>query len=159
MAQPQQPPEREYTQYARKYYAAPLNQQINISQIKSFLTPLSPKYSAWHRGVAENIEAFQRQDLSGYTTRELIDLDNISNRDLNPGTLQNPINPILGRDRWTLRDWPLHVVSGGGRNLSNGYWQLENNLVWNTVEPCLRLASRLFSNWHKHPWVRGYLYA
>jgi hypothetical protein len=138
------------TPFARKYFPAPDHQQTNFFQTKSLLTPLSPRNDISSEDAGARAEKYQREALSGYTTRELMDLDAITFRELNPISLQNPINEIMSRDRWTLRDYPPHPIAGGS---ANDHWESNNELVWSLMEPCLRLASRMFSNMHKHPWV------
>jgi hypothetical protein len=140
------------TPFARKYASAPPHQQTNPFVIKSLLTPLSPSNITSNQDsqAFEAAELYQREILNGYTTRELMDLDAITYRELKPTSLQNPINQIIGRDRWTLGDWPPHQVAGG---IGNGHWESTNDLAWSQLEPCLRLASRLFADMHKHPWV------
>ena len=133
------------TPFARKYSPAP-------GQQKSCLTPLSPR-TTYNQDTLLQIEKYQQHMLSGYTTRELMDLDAYSNRELNPSNLTNPIHQIMARDRWTLRDWPPLVVPGGSPLLNNGYWYEGNDLVWEVMKPCLRLASRMCSHFHTHPWV------
>lgn len=136
--------------FARKYAPAPGDWQTNFFQIKSLLTPLSPRDNNPSQDARARAEKYQRENLSGYTTRELMDLDAITNRELNPVNLQNPINQIIAQNRWTLRDDPPRQVPGGD---GNGQWVSTNYLVWETMEPCLRLASRMFSNMPNHPWV------
>jgi hypothetical protein len=82
-----------------------------------------------------------------------MDLDAFSNRELTPSTLQNVINQIMLRDRWSLRDWPPITITGGDPNLIYGDWSAGNDLVWNVMESRLQLASRIFSHFHTHPWV------
>ncbi|KAE9371054.1 hypothetical protein N431DRAFT_483664 [Stipitochalara longipes BDJ] len=122
---------------------------------KSNLTPLSPRTSNSQTRSPEEI--FQRYALKGYTTTELIELDAHSNRQLRQGNLQNPILEFMDRKRWELRDFPPLPLPGGGPTLSNGYWAADNDLVWNVMKPCLRLASRMFACLPYHPWFDAFL--
>lgn len=100
-------------------------------------------------------EDFQRRELCGFTTRELAQLDVISDRELKKGNLENCIHPLLARDRWEneppqpsfTRDYlyPLHN--------ENGLWSSDNPDVWRVLEPCLKLASRFLVSMHALPWV------
>jgi hypothetical protein len=47
-----------------------------------------------------NIEKFQRDCLYGFTSRELADLDVITNRRLKPSTLPTLLHPLFRRERW-----------------------------------------------------------
>jgi len=72
---------------------------------KSGLTPLSPLHPAvvmspGAYAMRREIEAFQRSHFKGYTTQNLRELDVITERDLSPCSLGNPILAILDRDRW-----------------------------------------------------------
>lgn len=49
-------------------------------------------------------EAFQKDNLLGFTTRELVDLDVITNAKLKPSTLDTsrPIHPLFTSARWEV---------------------------------------------------------
>jgi hypothetical protein len=120
---------------------------------KAFSLPPSPTNTTYTQHTQSEVEKYQRHMLNGYATRELMDLDAFSNRELTPSTLQNVINQIMLRDRWSLRDWPPITITGGDPNLIYGDWSAGNDLVWNVMESRLQLASRIFSHFHTHPWV------
>lgn len=142
----------ELTLFARKYVAADPSLQSNATQIKSLFTPVSPNLNS--NQVESTAEKYQRENLCGYTTRELMDLDAVAFRELRPFSLQNPVHEIFAQDRWTLLDSPPHMISEADNSKGNNYWVAQNTLVWSRLEPSLRFASRMLSNLHKHPWVR-----
>jgi uncharacterized protein (DUF885 family) len=57
------------------------------------------RYKAFERQL-KLVEEFQRDSLSGFTTKELIDLDAVSDRHLRGDRLSNPMMPILRQDSW-----------------------------------------------------------
>jgi hypothetical protein len=68
---------------------------------KSALTPLSPNNPATHLSQNKieeraDIEDHQRRILKGFTSRELFDLDAITNRPLSPLTINTPSTQSLG---------------------------------------------------------------
>jgi hypothetical protein len=140
------------TQFAQKY--GPKDESH-----ESWYTPLEylfpRRISDAEREAITTREDFQRRELYGFTTRELAQLDVISDRTLKPGNLKNGIHPLVARDRWEdkppqpsfTRDY-LYPLKNG-----NGYWSSENPAVWRVLEPCLRLASRFLLSMHALPWV------
>jgi hypothetical protein len=101
------------------------------------------------------IEKFQRNNLYGFTSRELGQLDCLPTRELKPGNLQNDILPILQRENWErapaqpdfTRDH-LYPLKNG-----NGMWSADNDEAWNVMEPIVRLTSRMLTSVHVMPWV------
>ncbi len=47
-------------------------------------------------------ETWQREQLFGFTTRELVDLDAITTRKLKKGDLRNQLHPLLKRKNWEV---------------------------------------------------------
>lgn len=143
----------ELTQFAQKY--GPRD-----GQRESGLSPL--EYS-FPRQVSEdekesNIlrEEFQRNKLYEFTTRELVQLDVISDQKLKGPNLQNGIIPMLGRDRWESQPPQPSFTRNYLYSLWNGrgLWSSENPEVWRVLEPCLRLASRILLSLNTLPWVK-----
>lgn len=99
----------------------------------------------------------QRITFYGFTTEELQQLDCLPTRELQAGNLQNGILPIMYRENWAtgrLPDWDrfnLYPLKNG-----NGHWQASHAYVWNLIQPCLRLASRMLLSVHLLPWVSVY---
>jgi hypothetical protein len=76
---------------------------------KSGFTPLQdtfptiPRDQEQYHAQAQlraDIEKFQRDSLYGFTSRELADLDVITNRRLKPSTLPTMLHPLFRRERW-----------------------------------------------------------
>jgi len=105
------------------------------------------------------MEKFQQDNLYWFTTRELIDLDAISTRTLKSlDLLHNPIHPVFAKSRWERT--PDHRFGRQPDSLYPigkgypGYWVADNDIVYNAIEPSLRLASRMLLSSHMLPWVR-----
>ena len=113
---------------------------------------------------------FQRRKLFGFTTLELQDLDVITTRPLRPGNLSNKLFYLFERDRWAEelpsnftinKPYPLPTPLQG--NCKHPVAELvfntdllgvaKNDVVWDAIEPSLRLASHIISNVHMMPWV------
>ena len=142
------------TRYAKKYGIGP---QENGDPIfgpgKSGLTPLSP-YNPFTRlnqtatELREDLEAYQRSVFLGFTSRELFDLDVITSRQLREISINAPIHPIFGKDRWessVRKDYSrqsLYTLPGKlVGSAQDAVWVAQNPVVWKTLEPSLRLAS------------------
>ena len=74
---------------------------------KSGFTPLQNEFptipGAQDHAQAQlraDLEKFQRDSLYGFTSRELADLDVITNRRLKPSTLPIMLHPLFRRERW-----------------------------------------------------------
>jgi hypothetical protein len=141
------------TQYARMYGPIP-------GQTYSGLTPIAPTFPRPQtKSVQPNMpekELYQRRRCLGFTTRELEQLDVLSNRKLNDGNLRNEILPLMAWDRWETKPpspyWKrnyLYPVQNG-----TGYWTVDNPEVWRVLEPCVRLATRHLMSMHCLAWVR-----
>lgn len=104
--------------------------------------------------IIEDREEFQRERLHGFTTKELMALDAISDRKLKEGNLRNKIHPIMTRDRWenvppsSFGRTALYPVESG-----TGLWSSDNNEVWRVLQPSLKLASRILLSSHMLGWV------
>ncbi|TVY91478.1 hypothetical protein LAWI1_G004476 [Lachnellula willkommii] len=95
-------------------------------------------------------EGFQKIQLYGFTTRELVNLDAVSSRYLKSPDLSNDIHILMAQRRWETK---IDVSSGrtGFYPIGNGYpgdWVASNPIVWTAMLPCLRLASRMIMNFH-----------
>jgi hypothetical protein len=104
----------------------------------------------------DKIEAFQRNQLYGFTSRELGQLDCLPTRELTPGNLQNGIIPMLQRENWERTPAQPDFTRGYLYPLKNGngMWSADNDAVWDVMEPIIILASRMLLSVHVMPWVR-----
>ncbi|KUJ17619.1 uncharacterized protein LY89DRAFT_546953, partial [Mollisia scopiformis] len=100
-------------------------------------------------------EKHQRSNLYGFTTRELTELDCMPTREVKPADVQSYIIPLLQRQTWeTVPVQPdfqrtrLYPLKNG-----NGNWVASNDVVWQVMEPCVRLASQTLMSAHLLPWV------
>lgn len=121
---------------------------------KSFLTPLSPEKATatpLRRSARDMVEKVQIRLNEGFTVRELYDLDALSSRQLDPINLTNPIHPLLERSRWRAKGFESYPLDDG--NAGNRDWVASNDLVWEQLEPCLRLATLITAHLHKSPFV------
>ncbi|KAI9642679.1 hypothetical protein NHQ30_008410 [Ciborinia camelliae] len=142
---------------ARKY--GPWTKDNQISGITP-LAPLFPKVRIEQEelNTRRRIERFQRRQFDGFTARELADMDVITDRELQGSTLNNPIMPMLRKERWELKPsepqftrnhmYPL-IIDG----VQHGEWSMHNPLVYEKMKPVLQLASRTIWSAHALPWV------
>lgn len=138
--------------YARKLYP---DEYRTTSQF----TPLDHHFPALPINKVEDakrdaIRKFQRSRLSGYTTRELSDLDAISSRKFKPSTFGQVILPLLQRTNWEVappadfRRTELYEMDA-----NRGLWAASNEEVWQAVLPSLQIATRILMSMHLTPWV------
>ena len=101
------------------------------------------------------IEKWQREILYGFTSRELDQLDCLPTRELKAVSLRNSILPILRRENWEKAPAQPDLTRDHLYPLQNGrgMWSADNDVVWNVMEPIVRLASRMLTSIHVTPWV------
>lgn len=138
--------------WAAKYGA---NDQItsNTPGSCSGITPIFPTgigNNALKRDPRdEESEDIQKEQLYGFTTQELIDLDAITRRTLQPppATSDARIAPFWRRENWA--DGGIFADGSGKFQMYplplgfDGDWIAKNDVVWNIMEPILILASSL----------------
>lgn len=151
------------TEYAKKWF---VEKNQAFGPVKSGFTPLSPYNptiqiaSPGAANLRQDIQVYQKARFWGFTTRDLQDLDAITSRELREFSINAPVNPIFGLDRWEkyLRSWytrnymyrlPGSLVG----EAADTEWTANHPKVWEALEPCLRLASLILENLPKHPWV------
>ncbi|KAF7946183.1 hypothetical protein EAE96_009186 [Botrytis aclada] len=145
-----------------KYGAWSGNPQI------SGLTPLAPLFPKAQMDPAEielrnRIEDFQREQFDGFTSRELADMDVITDRKLKESTLNNPILPLFQQQRWELqphqpdltRDHMYPLIIDG---VQRGDWSMHNPLVYERLKPVLQLASRTIMSMYTLPWFAALIF-
>lgn len=160
------------TRYAEKYGVGPQENNVPVfGPGKSGLTPLSP-YNPFTRlnqtatEVRENLEAYQRSVFLGFTSRGLFDLDVITSKQLREISIDAPIHPVFGKDRWessVRKDYTrqsLYTLPGKlVGSAQDAVWVAQNPVVWRTLEPSLRLASVMIENLPKTPWFDALMMA
>lgn len=150
--------------WASKYGDRAQRQGLGIGN-KSFLTPVDTVFPTNIELSDEQLEQlmlnnaaeiFQRDNFYGFTTRELVDLDAITSRYLNPLNLPNRvIAPLL---RWETV--PPMQPNGTPRTFYpighgfSGVWEASNPIVWSALQPSLVLASQMITSLHMLPWVK-----
>ena len=112
---------------------------------KSGLTPIDPvnpnvAVKPESQKERQLHEAYQRKYLRQFTSRELQDADSLEIENLALGGLgQVPLHPVFQRNKWSEEDEDI----GDG---IDGKWGGQNDKVWEVLQPCLRLATRLLEN-------------
>ncbi|APA15907.1 hypothetical protein sscle_15g106770 [Sclerotinia sclerotiorum 1980 UF-70] len=143
------------TIYRRKYGPPPSPIQIIIGAHRSGLTPITA-YNLTHPPANASREeriAYQQSRLHGYTRQILVDLDVVSLKALEIPIHCNPIDPALQRSRWLdyrEDDFKIPMSRVEEEGIA---WTAKNPIVWKYLEPCLRLASRLFGRMHTDSFV------
>lgn len=122
------------------------------------------KYTREERDAIEAVytefEEFQKDKLKGFTTRQLYDLDAITNRRLRASTLNLELHPAFRRDRWeVLVDPTFNRKLYSMDDLADlpdglgGEWVAGNDLVWRVIVPALRIATYIISSAYLLPFV------
>ncbi|KAJ8059594.1 hypothetical protein OCU04_011249 [Sclerotinia nivalis] len=134
----------------------------------SGLTPLAPLFPRARVDPEEialrhRIEDFQREQLEGFTSRELADMDVLTDRRLKDSTLDNPIMPLIRMERWELRpDQPdftrncMYPLMIDGQQ--HGDWSMHNPLVYEKMKPVLQLATRTIMSMYTLPWFAALIF-
>ncbi|KAL3427241.1 hypothetical protein PVAG01_00750 [Phlyctema vagabunda] len=174
------------TPYARKYgvlYRDDPNayEQYFMSRGKSGFTPVTPLSIAYRTGGERNLRNFVEEAqlywLRGFTARELYDMGAYPDDEAQPSSLTNPIIEFLDIDHWYMHystdtgDDYLHIISDEETRIDpkysygvdqqhphSGKWSAHNPVVWDILEPCLRLASRFLEKFHEIPWVEDFIF-
>ncbi|TVY83745.1 hypothetical protein LSUE1_G001148 [Lachnellula suecica] len=142
---------------------------INKATGRSGLTPVDSLFpvdlkkptgkALQDRKLDRRMEDYQRANLYGFTTRELVELDAITSRNLKTPNISNNILPVMGKDRWEIQPDTQYGRTGSypiGKGYS-GDWNVRNPIVWAAIQPSLRLASRMLMNFHLLPWFDALL--
>ena len=146
------------TSYLKQFGAAPRG--LGLGKDHSGLSPLDPCHvllpsqQVMSQKTRERIEEYQKAHFRGFTTQMLIDIDAITNRELNANDLNDPLHPLLWRCRWSilpkdkLDALPFDYIPDTG-----DMWSASLDSVWNVLLPSLRLVSILLKKHCEHPWV------
>ncbi|KAF5874816.1 uncharacterized protein Bfra_003265 [Botrytis fragariae] len=118
----------------------------------------------------DTIETHQRNRLHSFTTRELLNLDAITERPMAASTLSDvPILALLRKTQWDstgrmfgrkdaiiIDDWGQ---SGEEESGMYGSWNSENEHVWKALRPSLTIANQYLLSSHMLPWFDALLLA
>jgi hypothetical protein len=120
---------------------------------KSGFTPLSPPGSAVQaqmspRGIRKfnQHEVIQRQNLTWFTSWELRDSGCWVDGDVKLSDLSCPLHPIFARMNWLSGS---AIPVGGGHS---GTYEARNPVVWEVLQPALRLATLLLGHTANSRW-------
>lgn len=118
---------------------------------------MHPRDSQAEKAYRERLRSqkLQQKRFRGFTSRELVDLDAITPRDLPKCTLTNGILPILRKDRWEKLPLTSSFVRTKLYDMPDGKgkWEMGNPVVEALMTPILKLASRMLASEHVLPWV------
>ncbi|KAL3420974.1 hypothetical protein PVAG01_07419 [Phlyctema vagabunda] len=139
--------------FLRKYgpMAEDNYERLKIPRHRSGLTPISRLHPHPHpQADTDELMAYQRKKMYGFTSRELHDLDCLTTRDTRPASLTG-IHPILDLDRWHTDaarhpERPLYKMDDGSD------WVAGNPRIWPKLAPALRFLTRFIEILHEHPW-------
>lgn len=95
---------------------------------------------------------YQRYNLHGFTTGELLALNAITDEELQPNNLEGELHPLIARKNWET-EVPAHFdrkefittrgeIPGG----FNGSWTAQDEKVWDVLMPSLQLVSKFLDN-------------
>ncbi|CZR62095.1 uncharacterized protein PAC_11992 [Phialocephala subalpina] len=125
---------------------------------KSGLTPtyLAENATKAQKQTHDRLESFQRVRFRGFTAAELRSLDSLApyyehpDNPLSPHS-RLPFHPAFAKDRWqqSLMNHQALFPLGNGRS---GYWHVDNAIVWDALEPGVRLASQTLLHAQLWPW-------
>lgn len=139
----------------------------NSSQDREPSSPPPVPYNSNKNGIwgIQDGSDIDKVALHGFTIADLIDLGAIAigkEDNLLPNNLKGPIHPAFALDNWE-KVVPGHFKRKKMFALGNdpdgrprsGRYSAHNPVVWEALEPCLKLASKFVGNAHIFPWVRG----
>lgn len=99
----------------------------------------------------QKITESEQRELSGVTIAQLEDIGCWGHKDALPSDLNCPIHPMHRKDRWRNierifgpegnKKFITEIDIGDG---IEGEWTVDNPVVWNALEPCLRLATLIY---------------
>ena len=94
----------------------------------------------------------QTTDLENFTVNELQDLGCWDKPAAKANDLSIPIHPLYRKSQWE-RCPKIHKLQGGsiGGGIP-GDWDVANPIVWDMLEPILRIATRLVENINLWQW-------
>ena len=125
------------TEYAKRYGVEQRNRWKSKGQSGlSPLDPPDPNITLSEESIQDrqHRNGYQRRNLKGFTSRELLDSGCLNNDYAPSNGLTNPIHPMLQLDRWRAGDIPLP-------GSLPGVWEAQNPLVAAILEPSLKLAT------------------
>lgn len=96
--------------------------------------------------AADAIRSDQKSILRGFSIAELDSMGCWGLEDARPNNLTYPIHPLYQRDNWIQMK---RIRIGNGYS---GNWDARNKIVWEAIEPAIRLASAYLINGHLWPW-------
>lgn len=143
------------TPYYEKYGTHPAI--ISFAPHKSGITPLSPLHPAisllspTSREVRDELEAFQKGVMRGYTSQWLRGLDVISERPFPFSPINLEVVNWIGRDKWDRAE--KYTVEG----MVGTFWNAGNDEVWGILKECLQLVSLMLAHTASHPWFDALL--
>ncbi|KAH6665754.1 hypothetical protein B0J14DRAFT_679087 [Halenospora varia] len=150
------------TPYARKHNVLPEELdtwRLFHHQGKSSYTPTHPPtiiHTAAEIQLIDTIERYQKNTFFGFSARDLLDMGALSESEvMNRESLTNPILPFLQIKNWESRTNQMLVprrfcpIEAVGDCYSvpeghDGLWHAHNPVVWQILEPILRLATRIY---------------
>ncbi|KAF4635589.1 hypothetical protein G7Y89_g2498 [Cudoniella acicularis] len=154
------------TPFAKKYNVLPKEEDkydLFHRYGKSGFTPTAPLTIIPRTGneiqhVAQ-IEASQKTFFYGFTARDLFDMGAFSDPEVkSTRNLTNPILPFLERHNWEYPNdprsktlnrafFPIEAVGDCYTTPPDrfGDWHVKNPIVWDLLDPILRLTSRIFT--------------
>ena len=145
------PPYEPLTAWAQRYGPWPNHSKSHLTPTPHPCPDLDNTYDS---AEIANTERWQRGQLNGFTTRELANLDALCIRDIDAGSLDHAILPLIDRNKWEkIPPQPeftrntLYQMDGGGD------WSMHNDEVWEMMKPVLRLATRYLLSASSLPWV------
>ncbi|KUJ22649.1 uncharacterized protein LY89DRAFT_306821 [Mollisia scopiformis] len=151
------------TPFAKKYGVDP---QLSPLKKSGFTPTLPPSIIPKNAGLFldPRTERYQRKILKGFTARELDDLGAYPDPNAKESTLNNLIDGILKVENWqsptpTAPGFPI-VASGEAYLVgpNPGTWHAENPVVWQILEPVLKLTSRFLSNINTNILIDAFLF-
>lgn len=100
-------------------------------------------------------EIYQRTKLNGFTAKELFRMEAsvaLYNENMQ-SELCNPIHELFTKDKWYKEsELPKDMAYVPILGDYDSYWTVDNPIIWNLMEPSLRLASAFLENHTAYPW-------
>ncbi|OBT65198.1 hypothetical protein VE03_04725 [Pseudogymnoascus sp. 23342-1-I1] len=144
--------------YKKSAFAKLFGSALVLNNGESGWTPINlhhrPSWRQFRTEEAKRNE--QRRRLFGFDSNQLQAIDAVPaliKEETPLLKLDNPIHPILALQHWRTREsMPANRAFWRIGNGRPGYWEANNPLVWEILEPILKLASQFLVNSHISHW-------
>ncbi|PMD31642.1 hypothetical protein L207DRAFT_591589 [Hyaloscypha variabilis F] len=132
---------------------------MNLPEFTAFAAVYTHPYGEEHRPLAGFVPYKSGLTPIRFTIAELDILETLANTNNSTDDVilnDTPIHPAFAKSRWMLplpknfAEYPLGLDR-------EGYWSIKNDIVWDALQPALRMASQTLQNAQSWPWFEAFI--